>query len=417
MKKSFFLKTWAFIGILLCVFQANSFAQDIKKLPEGCKEAALTWLGFYEPLEIDIPKDILINPPYAGYKFSDIEKRAKVWLDRLLIPEGYVVKSVKEKKFREGFSVVSYAVNRYSPNKKSELLVRHSDESGFHIAFANRELESIDYVNEWNLTPVQKVWSFTFTYGIKPLLPGLPTIGPWKGKGTGMLNPSTGKWECVVESFSFEVDLGTLSFLQDGEGRGIFEYTSWIEKNYKKLSPQVSLPSKNEQEGRTVEEGKPVSRPPVSIANKSDELANIPAKTEEEFKKFMSSENIRIINKVGLLNFQFDQLYRKAKKANEEKKWQEVINAYGKILQLDPEYYCASYMMANAYNGLNQPDKAIEFAVKGLQKFPYNLLYAITAEAYSKKGDKNKALLWLEGAFKGGFKCAASDLNEGFFSI
>ncbi|MFH2068285.1 MAG: tetratricopeptide repeat protein [Candidatus Omnitrophota bacterium] len=184
--------------------------------------------------------------------------------------------------------------------------------------------------------------------------------------------------------------------------------------------PAVSKPSPPSPQTNAVEK-EPVAPPEkekvveksVFVDQNLDRFINLPAKTEEEFKKFKQDEGWRLIQTIGL-NIQFDQLCRKAEDANKRHEWQEVINLYGKALQTYPQYYDASFRMANSYNQLNQPDKALEWTLKGLQKFRCNLLYEIAAEAYSRKGDESRMLTWLEGAFKGGFKASKEDMDRAF---
>ncbi|MFA5393998.1 MAG: hypothetical protein WC081_01250 [Candidatus Ratteibacteria bacterium] len=141
-----------------------------------------------------------------------------------------------------------------------------------------------------------------------------------------------------------------------------------------------------------------------------DRFINLPAKTEEEFKKFKQDEGWRLLQTIGL-NIQFDQLCRKAEDANKEHDWQQVIDLYTKALKTYP-YYDASFRIANSYNQLDQPDKALAWTSIGLQNFRYNLLYEIAAEAYCRKGDETRMLAWLEGALKSGFKTSKEDLDR-----
>jgi len=195
-------------------------------------------------------------------------------------------------------------------------------------------------------------------------------------------------------------------------------YINWIKKSYQKPTDVSKLKTESLKEEEKYKDIRTEQKPASSLNEGLDKISTISAKTEEEFKRFMKSEEMRLVKTLGLVKFiELDILIRKANKASKERKWQEVIDTYQKALQLDPQYYSASYITANVYNGLNQPDKALEYALKGLQKFPYNLLYAITAESYAKKGDKNRTLLWLEGAFKGGFRAKKEEIDESVFQF
>ncbi|MFA5386507.1 MAG: zinc-ribbon domain-containing protein [Candidatus Paceibacterota bacterium] len=189
-------------------------------------------------------------------------------------------------------------------------------------------------------------------------------------------------------------------------------------------SVQVPVPAVTESSPPSTQtnavEKKPVAPPEkekaveksVLVDRDLDKFINLPAKTEEEFKKFKQDEGWRLLQTIGL-NIQFDQLCRKAEDANKNHDWREVIDLYTKALQTYP-YYDAYFRIANSYNQLNQPDKALGWTYIGIQKFRYNLFYEIAAEAYCKKGDETRMLAWLEGALKSGFKTSKEGLDRTF---
>ncbi|MFA5393805.1 MAG: zinc ribbon domain-containing protein [Candidatus Ratteibacteria bacterium] len=96
---------------------------------------------------------------------------------------------------------------------------------------------------------------------------------------------------------------------------------------------------------------------PALMDQNLDRFINLPAKTETEFKKFKEAAAWQMMQKIGL-NIPFDQICRKAEDANKNHDWQKVIDLYTEALKTYP-YYDASFRIANSYNQLNQPDKAL----------------------------------------------------------
>ncbi|MBU2590465.1 MAG: hypothetical protein KKC21_00385, partial [Nitrospinae bacterium] len=80
--------------------------------------------------------------------------------------------------------------------------------------------------------------SFTFTYFLEPILPELPQLGPFTGKGTAMINPATGKFETATEK-----EVGRYgSSLGD---KGDQKYTAWVEKHSVKAEEKLPVKSDN----------------------------------------------------------------------------------------------------------------------------------------------------------------------------
>jgi len=150
----------------------------------------------------------------------------------------------------------------------------------------------------------------------------------------------------------------------------------------------------------------------VTTETELEKLGALPVASDEQFKFFIEGEKARIRDRGPSDNAsKISKLRKEATEANRSHRWQEVIDAYQKILAIDPEDWSAFLMLANSYNGVGSPDKSLEYALKALEKVRYKVLFAIVAEAYGKKGNKDKALLWLERALRGGFTMGA----ENFF--
>jgi hypothetical protein len=146
-----------------------------------------------------------------------------------------------------------------------------------------------------------------------------------------------------------------------------------------------------------------------------DSLSNLLIASQEELKKFTDAEKTRSNQALSFFNFvKVKRLRDEAARANQSRKWGEVINTYQKILALDPQDWGAFLMLANSYTNIGEPDKGLEYAVRALRKIRYNVLFAIIADAYGKKGDKDKSFSWLEKALKGGFTMSKKDFDETF---
>lgn len=155
--------------------------------------------------------------------------------------------------------------------------------------------------------------------------------------------------------------------------------------------------------------------PSTTLEDKLEMLGNLPIASDEEFKKFKEGEKSRSTKAMGFFDYlKVGKLRREAAKANNSRNWQEVVNAYQKILAMDPQDWGAFLMLANTYTNMGAPDKGLEYAAKALQKVRYNVLFVIVADSYGKKSNKDRALSWLEKALKGGFTMSIKDFDETF---
>ncbi len=153
----------------------------------------------------------------------------------------------------------------------------------------------------------------------------------------------------------------------------------------------------------------------TQVQDELEKLGNLPVASKEEFEKFTSDERARSLRALGLFEAStVKNLRDKAATANRYGEWREVIDSYEKILTIDPQDWGAFLMLANSYNGVGNPDKSLEYAAKALDKVRYNVLFAIVADAYGKKGDKYKAFSWLEKALKGGFTMSKENFDKTF---
>lgn len=85
-----------------------------------------------------------------------------------------------------------------------------------------------------------------------------------------------------------------------------------------------------------------------------------------------------------------------------QKRFQEAIEASKVVLSYDPDNFSTLANTAGAYYELNQPDPAIEYAIRAIRRCPDPSVYFAVASAYVKKGDKERAFSWLRAAIRGG---------------
>lgn len=71
-------------------------------------------------------------------------------------------------------------------------------------------------------------------------------------------------------------------------------------------------------------------------------------------------------------------------------------------MSYDPDNFSALANTAGGYYEINQPDAAIEYAIRAIRRCPTPSEFFVVGSAYAKKGDKKRALSWLEAAIKGG---------------
>lgn len=78
-----------------------------------------------------------------------------------------------------------------------------------------------------------------------------------------------------------------------------------------------------------------------------------------------------------------------------EKKYEEAIAVYEKLLSENPEAYIINKNIGNCYFELQQYDKAEEYYRKVLDKEPGNAeIMLLVGNCYANRGDKDKAMEW-----------------------
>gem|GEM_PF-5930732 len=159
----------------------------------------------------------------------------------------------------------------------------------------------------------------------------------------------------------------------------------------------------------------------ISLGDELERLRNFPIASDKEWKKFLQAEIDRsdwVEPKPLGIGMKIPKLLREATEASKSGKYQEVINACQKVLAIDPQNWRAFLMLANHYSGVGNHDKSLVYAAAALRCIRYNALFVIVADAYGKKGNKEKALLWLETGLKGGYaishKVNRKDFDEQF---
>jgi len=198
--------------LLFCIGGISTVAHS-HKLPGKIKKKALDYLDIGEPLYITVSNGILPEPGSLNY----------YWAIGYLIPQGYI-----EDRGEDGYIVTSKTVNLDGYKEDYEikwfipLSARKVRQS--YIPIAKRVFKSINYVNHWYPNDIE-TWSFTFSYTIEPILPGLPVRGPFEGKASVYRDPRTGKW--IIDEF----------YTKRGDS-GIAEYDAWITKRGKKAEQE-----------------------------------------------------------------------------------------------------------------------------------------------------------------------------------
>ena len=167
-------------------------------------------------------------------------------MKKFFVPNGYLRKlSTKSEQGKfdwgEYMQMAGEGIKDLAPTEKFQPHLRKTQDGMVIVTLANRVIKSIDYTKKWKLNDMD-TWSFTFTYFLEPVLSELPQLGPFKGKGTAMINLSTGEFATVTEK-----DVGRLygSSLGDAGDR---EYTAWLEKQSIAGSGKLPAESNKQQD-------------------------------------------------------------------------------------------------------------------------------------------------------------------------
>lgn len=234
-----------FLASLILVFWglAGSVTYG-ETLPESIKEMVLKDVEFYEPINKSFTPQLFVSTATMGSVIFERDaeltgKGAKtgLWRTKFFIPNGYL-KKVPTKSDRGKFDWGEYlqstgeGVKDLVPTEKFQSHLK-TQKGIAVVALAKRALKSIDYTNKWKSNDLD-AWSFTYTYFLEPILPELPQLGPFTGKGTAMINPATGKFETATEK---EVGRYGASLGDKGDQ----EYTAWVEKQSVKAEEKLPV--------------------------------------------------------------------------------------------------------------------------------------------------------------------------------
>lgn len=106
------------------------------------------------------------------------------------------------------------------------------------VKIAKYWLKSIDKVKKTEYgDDIQ--WKFSFTFLVEPLLPELPTLGPFKGYSAATFNSLREEWRISLD------DINDIRFIEAFEGYGVqVQYGKWLNENLQKMAPpqQKTLP-------------------------------------------------------------------------------------------------------------------------------------------------------------------------------
>jgi len=192
MKVNWHTETWKFatlvIFLVLCAIPIPKHA-GAQALPEHIRTLVWSYLRFADPVTTAILE--------SDFTVSRLQNN--LWAAGYLIPQGYL------RLGKDDTGAWRYFIEQKL--RPSMTVVKGWPSNWIKIAVASRTLKKIDYVKRRTLQlPMTgektDAWSFTFTYLIKPLLPGLPQMGPLTGEATTILDPKDGKWKVVNASLS-----------------------------------------------------------------------------------------------------------------------------------------------------------------------------------------------------------------------
>lgn len=94
----------------------------------------------------------------------------------------------------------------------------------------------------------------------------------------------------------------------------------------------------------------------------------------------------------------------RALEALRQGRYHEAITAYESLLQVGPDFIETLMGLARAYHASHQPNPAIDYATRTIQRCALPEAYFIVASSFLMKGDKKRALAWLDVSLQGGFR-------------
>jgi|GEM_PF-3222792 len=243
------------------------------------------------------------------------------------------------------------------------------------ILLASRKLKSIDYTNQYEGTILAtgaktKFYALTFSYVLEEKLPKLPKINKvFHGKAKAYLDPDDGQWKFWPEGLKLE-------------DSGSSEYIKLLEQQYKDV--------KVEQ----VSSIKPVEEPTIPVKKERGPITLEAAlQTERErIKKISTFKRLRM-----------SLLITEGKNAMEKRDWNDAVQAYKKLLEIDPDSYETHINIGNAYAMLNEFDLSIRHLSRAIQIIPVDPTpYTIMVYTYARKGDYGLAIEYLKNAAERG---------------
>ncbi len=144
--------------------------------------------------------------------------------------------------------------------------------------------------------------------------------------------------------------------------------------------------SKKEEKGREIQSKE---QPPKDLT-----LEAALQTERERFNKISTFKKLRM-----------SSLITEGKNAMEKRDWNDAVQAYKKLLEIDPENYATYVNIGNAYAMLNEFDLSIQYLSNANQLIPAAPdPYVCMVYAYARKGDKERAIESLKNALDRGFK-------------
>jgi hypothetical protein len=94
----------------------------------------------------------------------------------------------------------------------------------------------------------------------------------------------------------------------------------------------------------------------------------------------------------------------RALEAMRQGRYHDAISAYELLLQAGPDFLEVLMGLARAHHEMHQPNPAIEHATRAIERCALPEAYFIVASSFLQKGDKKRALAWLDVSLQGGFR-------------
>lgn len=371
---------------LAALAAATSAVAGQADVDSGLRDQALEAMNFSAPIAL-----LLYKNSVSGWEIQSRLDGSKL-LRSVLIPGGYC-RGIGSDGFEPTAKLQAISQHVYDPMRPFGGLEG--------VTVAKREFSDYTFVNhfkaqEEKFGEVQKL-AFKFSYYFVPVLPDFPRVGPFEGKVVCFIDPTEGHWRIETAE------------LRDG---GINEFAKWL----------AELPEVGGSRGGTATSGtvgaKGVAEIEVAWTPDCDRLAAEPPLKDSEMKSISKADDKLAIHDMGFKDYMaYTKNKSRGTKAYQGKDYKGAAGSFEEVLRARPNEWYAHYMLAATYAASDNPDGSLAHSCVALKRSHDKWIYYTVAQAFSKKGDKQSCLRWLDPALGAGLDLSKAQMDQDFQTL